>query len=73
MVRIPYELVQGIEVRRDSVNGEARAMIVKSCFGRFDIVSFWQRQPNEPDPDATTAAAAQLEARVAAFRTAAGE
>jgi hypothetical protein len=73
MVRIPYELVQGIEVRRDSVNGEARSMIVRSCYGRFDIVSFWQRQPNEPDPDATTAAAAQLEARVAAFRAAAGE
>jgi hypothetical protein len=71
MVRIPYELVQGVEVRRDDVNGAASSMIVKSCSGRFDIVTFWRRQPTGPDPDATTAAAGQLEARVAAFRAAA--
>ena len=46
-------------------------MIVKSCFGRFDIVMFLRRQPNDLDPETTTAAAAQLKSRVAAFHTAA--
>jgi len=72
-VRIPYELVQDVEVRRAAVTGEPRSMIVKSCFGRFDIVTFGQRQANEPDPDATAAAAAQLKARLASFIAAAGE
>jgi hypothetical protein len=69
-VRIPYELVQNVDVRR-SDGGEARYMIVNSCFGRFDIVTFSRRQPNNVDPEATTAAAAQLKSRVAAFHTAA--
>jgi hypothetical protein len=46
-------------------------MIVNSCFGRFDIVTFSRRQPNNVDPEATMAAAAQLKSRVAAFHTAA--
>ena len=66
--RIPYELVQDVEVQKNSVTGEPRSMIVKSCFGRFDIVTFWQRQPGRSDPEATTAAATQLKARTAAFR-----
>jgi len=70
-IRIPYELVQDVEVQRSSVTGEPRSMIVKSCFGRFDIVSFWQHQPNRLDPEATTAAAAQLKTRAAAFHAAA--
>jgi hypothetical protein len=65
-VRIPYQLVQDVEVRRNAVTGEPRSMIVKSCFGRFDIVTF--RQADDPDPGATTEAAVQLKARVAAFR-----
>ena len=67
-VRIPYELVQGVEVRRVPVTGEARSMIVKSCFGRFDIVTFPQGQSGTLDTAATTAAAADLTARLAAFR-----
>jgi hypothetical protein len=67
-VRIPYELVQGVEVRRVPITGEPRSMIVKSCFGRFDIVTFPEVQSGSPDTAATTAAAADLTARLAAFR-----
>ena len=68
-LRIPYELVQDVEVRTNAVTGEAGSMIVKSCFGRFDIVTF--QQASNLDPGPTTEAAVQLKARVAAFRTAA--
>ena len=68
-VRIPYQLVQDVEVRADAVSGEPRAMIVKSCQGRFDIVTF--PQASKPDPIRTAEAAVALKARVAAFRTAA--
>ena len=67
-VRIPYELVQGVEVDKMAVTGEPRSMIVKSCFGRFDIVTFRRGQTGSPDSAAIAAAAAQLTARVAAFR-----
>jgi hypothetical protein len=70
-VRIPYELVQNVDVHRSAVTGEPRSMIVKSCFGRYDIVTF-HRPSDALDTEATIAAAARLEARVAAFRTAAG-
>jgi len=65
-VRIPYELVQDVEV---SAAGGPRSMIVKSCFGRFDIVTF--QQVDDLDTGAATEAAAELQARVAAFRKAA--
>ena len=70
-VRIPYELVQGVEVPRSADTGAPRALIVRSCFGRFDIVAFGERPRANPDAATTTAAAAQLEARLAAFRAAA--
>jgi hypothetical protein len=44
-------------------------MIVKSCFGRFDIVTF--QQADDLAPGVTAEAASQLKARVAAFRKAA--
>jgi hypothetical protein len=69
-VRIPYELVQKVSVHGSDATGEPRFMIVNSCFGRFDIVTFLQRQPNDRDPEATAVAAARLESRVAAFRAA---
>lgn len=67
-VRIPFELVQDVEVRANTVTGTAASMIVKSCFGRFDIVTFGRA--GATDPVATTEAAAELKARVAAFRAA---
>ena len=70
-VRIPYELVQGVEVRRSADTGAPRALIVRSCFGRYDIVAFGERPRTAPDAATTAAAAAQLEARLAAFRAAA--
>ena len=70
-VRIPYELVQNVEVRRNDGTGGSRYMIVNSCFGRFDIVTFLPQQPDIPDPETTIAAATQLKSRIAAFRTAA--
>jgi hypothetical protein len=70
-VRIPYELVQGVEVQRNADTGAPRALIVKSCFGRFDIVSFGERPRAAPDAATTTAAAVELDARIAAFRAAA--
>jgi hypothetical protein len=71
-VRIPYELVQGIEVPTNADTGEARSMIVKSCFGRFDIVTFGEQQSNKADPVVTAAAADQLKSRVTKFQKAAG-
>ena len=71
-VRIPYELVQNVEVQRSTVTGEPRSMIVKSCFGRYDIVTF-HRPPDALDTEATIAAAARLNVRVAAFRTTAAK
>ncbi len=68
-VRIPYELVQDVEVRGNAIAGEPGSMVVKSCFGRFDIVTF--NQAGKPDSVATTEAAVEIKARVAAFRTAA--
>jgi hypothetical protein len=70
-VRIPYELVQDVEVGTNAATGAARAVIVKSCYGRFDIVTLAERQPGAPDSAAVSAAAAELNARVAAFRVAA--
>jgi hypothetical protein len=70
-VRIPYELVQKVSVRGSDATGEPPFMIVNSCFGRFDIVKFLQRQPGDLDLEATAVAAARLESRVAAFRIAA--
>jgi hypothetical protein len=70
-VRIPYELVQNVEVRGSDATGEPRLMIVNSCFGRFDIVTFARRPPDDSSPEATTVAAAQLKSRVAAFHVAA--
>jgi hypothetical protein len=70
-VRIPYELVQNVEVHGSDATDEPRFMIVNSCFGRFDIVTFLRWPPNNLNPEATTAAAAQLKSRVAAFHTAA--
>ena len=72
-VRIPYELVQDVAIRRNAVNNEPESLIVKSCYGRFDIVTFWQAQPGRPDPDATTAAATEIKARLTAFHAAKSE
>jgi len=71
-IRIPYELVMDVEIQRSSDTGDPRSMIVKSCFGRFDVFTFVHQQPARVDPEATMAAAAQLKARVAAFRASAG-
>ena len=68
-IRIPYQLVQDVEVRTDAVSGEPRTMIVKSCHGRFDIVAFPQASKLDAAP--TTEAAAELKSRLAAFRAAA--
>jgi hypothetical protein len=38
-VRIPYELVRSVEVRGDA-GGTPNALVVGSCQGRFDIVTF---------------------------------
>jgi hypothetical protein len=70
-VRVPFQLVQEVEERPGSVAGEARSMIVKSCSGRFDIVTFGHGSPEDPGDGSPTAVVAQLKARVAAFRAAA--
>ena len=65
-VRIPFDLVQEVDVRNDAGTGQPGSMIVKSCFGRFDIVAF--RRAGKPDSAATAEAAGELKARVAAFQ-----
>ena len=57
-VRIPYELVQSVDIRQSDGVGARRYMVVNSCFGRFYIVTFLPRQPNSPDPDAAMTVAA---------------
>lgn len=69
--RIPYELVQDVELRTDASADQPSSLIVRSCNGRFDIVTFWQKLPDRKNPDATVAAAAQLKERVTAFRASA--
>jgi hypothetical protein len=69
-VRIPYELVQNVEINPNDGIGKPRYMIVKSCFGRFDIVMFLRHPSSDWDPETTTSAVAELKSRVAAFRTA---
>jgi len=69
-IRIPYELIQDVAIRYDPVSNEPRSIVVKSCNGRFDIVTFRQERPGRSDPDATTAAASELKARLAAFKDA---
>jgi hypothetical protein len=71
-VRIPFELVQDVEARAGASASGPRSVIVRSCSGRFDIVTFLQRQSDNPDPATATVAAAQLKSRVAAFHAAAG-
>ena len=69
-IRIPFELVQNVKVEGGNAPGEPRFVIVNSCFGRFDIVTFLQRSPPGGNPEATTDAAARLTSRVAAIRAA---
>ena len=64
-VRIPYELMQDVEVP-GSATGEPRAMIVKSCVGRFDIVTF----PPPAGGQTAAAAATELKARMTAAHAA---
>ena len=73
MVRIPYALVQDVEIRSNAVTNEPGSMIVKSCYGRFDIVTIRQEQSSKLDPVATTAAATSLKTHLAAFRAAKGD
>jgi hypothetical protein len=70
-IRIPYQLVQDVEVRASTVPGAPRSLVVKSCSGRFDVVTFEQRPPEDPGEAMSAAVVAQLKARVAAFRAAA--
>jgi hypothetical protein len=68
-VRIPYELVRKVEVRANA-GGTPAALIVGSCHGRFDIVTFGRG--GKPDPAMTTDAAAALDSRLTLLRTRAG-
>ena len=72
-VRIPYELVEGVELRSGAAAGAPRSMIVRSCQGRFDIVTFDSPRAGQPDPGAAAAAATRLRERVAAFQAAADD
>jgi hypothetical protein len=65
-VRIPYELVRNVEVRGDPA-GTPVSLVVGSCQGRFDIVTF--RRQGRPDPVMTADAAAALRSRIPALRT----
>jgi hypothetical protein len=71
--RIPYQLVLSVETDAQAGAGEPGALIVKSCYGRVDIVTFRQSRFTATDPAMTADAAAQLQARLAAFRVAIGE
>ena len=65
-IRIPYELVRSVEVRGDAA-GTPVSLVVGSCQGRFDIVTF--RRHGRPDPVTTSDAAAAIRAHVPALRS----
>jgi len=66
-IRVPYELVEEVSVKADAAGTAPRTLVVKSCYGRYDLVTFRRLQPTSLDPDAS-AAAATLDARIATFR-----
>jgi hypothetical protein len=71
-VRIPIEAVVDVQTQTSAATGAARQVTVESCFGRLDRFVFGQkRDPRRLDSEATTAAAADLKARVAASNPAA--
>ncbi|MBK6337838.1 MAG: hypothetical protein IPG28_14330 [Betaproteobacteria bacterium] len=63
-VRVPYEIV--LEVEIDPVN--PHRLIVSSCFGRYDIFSFWHEQQDTFDPEAAAAVGARVKVRAVAIR-----
>jgi len=66
-VRIPYELVRSVEVRGDA-GGTPISLVVGSCQGRFDIVTF--RRQGRLDPVMISDAAAAVRAHVPALSSA---
>jgi hypothetical protein len=63
-VRIPYEMVLNVEVQKSPVT----SLIVRSCYGRFDILTLWKREPRMLDTAATAEAAATIKGRLAGFQ-----
>lgn len=72
-VRIPFDLVEGVDAQTSDVIGEPSSVIVKSCFGRVDIFTLWQGEPKAPDPEATAVAAAKMKERLATFQASADQ
>lgn len=70
-VRIPLELVEGVDLRRDPAGGTAEAMVVRSCFGRVDFVTLATNSAESRAPEALAAMTAKVAARVAEFRASA--
>lgn len=71
-VRIPLALVEGVDLRRDPAGGSADAMVVRSCFGRADLVTLPAPRGGSRDPEALAAMTAQVAARVKESQGAAG-
>jgi hypothetical protein len=67
-VRIPFELVQGVDIQPVAMTEKPRALVIRSCDGRFDILTFQSPGRLDSDPDVMAAAAATLQERVAHFR-----
>ena len=63
-VRVPYEVVLQVEI--SPVN--PHWLIVSSCFGRYDIFSFWHEQRDMFDPEAAAAVGARVKVRAVALR-----
>lgn len=63
-LRIPYPLVLDVEAQSSIATAPPTALLVKSCFGRFDIVTFPPRPGSRPD--AIAVAAAELKSRMTA-------
>jgi hypothetical protein len=69
-IRVPLAAITTVEMQRNE-SSAPRQLTVESCFGRLDRFTFGQPQrPDRLDSTATTAAAAELKARVAATRPA---
>jgi hypothetical protein len=59
--------VQEVDFARVTATGEVRSLVVKSCVGRYDIVTLVGPPGNAVDRAATSAAAGEIKARIAAF------
>jgi hypothetical protein len=72
-VSIPYELVEGVALSSSPAARTPDSIVVRSCQGRFDIVTIGSARAGRANPEAAATAVTRLNERVAAFQSAADD